>query len=206
MSNDQTIGWGIVGCGRVADRRVAPVFSKLDGARLEAVCSRDMAKARTFASRHGDPRAYGDLDSLLRDDRVQAVYVATPNAFHAEQAIRCLHAGRHVLVDKPMAINFDQANEMVEAARASDRLLAVLHQQRFHPAHQHLLKLVREGKLGKINIVRIQIGFWYPPNGNWRLDPALSGGGAAMDLAPHAFDLALCLAGPIDSIAARLFH
>lgn len=206
MSSDQIIGWGIVGCGRVADRRVAPIFAALNGANLVAVWARDPVKARDFAARHGVPRAYDNLDSLLQDDGVQAAYVATPNVSHAEMVIRCLHAGKHVLVDKPMAMDLAQAATMIEAARGSRRLLGVLHQQRFHPANQRLLKLVQDGALGRLNIVRMQIGFWYPPNGNWRLDPALSGGGAAMDLAPHAFDLAMCLAGPVDSIAARLFH
>src|SRR5881397_359550 len=105
MAAGDEVGWAIVGCGRVAERRLAPAFARLDDSRLVAVCSRTMARARQFADRIGADRGYDSLDALLADPSIQVVYIATPNALHAEQALRCLSAGRHVVVDKPMALS-----------------------------------------------------------------------------------------------------
>jgi 1,5-anhydro-D-fructose reductase (1,5-anhydro-D-mannitol-forming) len=194
------VGWGVVGCGRVAERRFAPAFAACTDATLVAFCSRDLAKARIYARRHNALRAYGSLDDLLADAYVQVVYIATPNALHAPQAIRCLRAGKHVLVDKPMATSTREAQEMVAVARERDRTLGVLQQQRFHPGNMHLIRLRDDGQLGKLNVLRVQIAMWYPPKQSWRGQPALSGGGVLMDLAPHALDLILLVGGDITRV------
>ncbi len=207
MNLAQRVGWGILGCGRVADRRVAPAFAQLDDAALVAICGRDIHKVGEFARRHSAPRAYNRIEDLLADQDVQVVYVATPNAFHREHACRCLEAGRHVLVDKPMALNAVEAAEMIEVAERCSRLLGVMHQQRFHPAHAHLLRLLEEGRIGKINCIRMQIAMWYPPQATWRQDAGLAGGGVAIDLGPHAVDLLLEVGGTavrVDAILRNL--
>lgn len=206
MDHARKIGWAIIGCGRVTDRRAAPVFSKLEEAELVAFCSRDLSKARAFCTRYGALRAYDSLEDLLRDSSVRAIYLATPNACHAEQAAQCLAAGRHVLVDKPMATNAAAALAMVEAARRADRLLGVMQQQRFHPANMHLIRLRDEGALGKLNLLGAQIAMWYPPSGNWRGTPAVSGGGVTIDLAPHALDLLIELGGDVRRVDARMWN
>jgi predicted dehydrogenase len=188
----------------VADRRLGPAFVRINDAALVAFCSRDLARARTYVQRHGARRAYDSLDQLLADREVHVVYIATPNALHAPQAIRCLRAGKHVLVDKPMATSVRGAQEMVDAARQSGRILGVLQQQRFHPANMHLLRLRDDGLLGKLNVIRIQIGMWYPPDQSWRGTPALSGGGVVIDLAPHALDLMLEVGGDISKVEAAI--
>ncbi len=197
MTETPVIQWAIVGCGRVAQRRVAPVFSRIKNAALHAFCSRDSARAREFAGQFGAPAAYGSLDQLLTDPLVDAIYIALPNALHAPTAIRCLAAGKHVLCDKPLAMSTAEARTMAESARKSGRTLSVLHQQRFHPANQRLLELLQTGALGRLLSLRIHIGFFYPPGDLWRLDPARSGGGAWMDLAPHALDMMLQCGGPL---------
>src|SRR5262245_51458174 len=88
MAANADVGWGILGCGRVAERRLAPAFADLEGARIAAVCSRSIARARQFAERFGVPRVHESLDSLLADADVHVVYVATPNALHAGHAWR----------------------------------------------------------------------------------------------------------------------
>lgn len=206
MAEPDSVGWAILGCGRVADRRVAPVFSKVGGARLVGFCSRDPAKARSFCDRHHAERAYRSLDELLADPEVRVVYIATPNALHAEQACRCLAAGKDVLVDKPMAMDAEAALTMVEAARQNTRLLGVLQQQRFHPANMHLIRLRDEDMLGKLNVLRVQIGMWYPPGDNWRGVPEVSGGGVVIDLAPHALDLMLEVGGKITHVDAKTWN
>jgi predicted dehydrogenase len=198
------LGWAIVGCGRVADRRIAPALRTCADARLVAFCSRDLQRARDYADRHGAERAYDDLDRLLRDDAAQVIYIATPNALHREQTCRCLEAGKHVLVDKPIGMNAPEARRMIDGAQRVGRRLGVMHQQRFHPANQFLLKWIADGNMGELLSVRAQMGFWHPDNGNWRLSPALSGGGPVMDLGPHALDIILRLVGMPRGVEARL--
>ena len=190
------LGWAIVGCGRVADRRIAPALRKTPGAALIGFCSREAGRAAEFASRHGAARSYSSLEAMLSDREVDAVYLATPNHLHAPQAIACLQAGRHVLCDKPLARCASEGQQMCDAARRSGGALGLMHQGRFHPAHAEAIRAVRTGELGELTSIRAQIGIWYPPCENWRLDPGRSGGGAAMDLAPHALDLMLQIADP----------
>lgn len=203
MAAPGRIGWAILGCGRVADRRVAPVMAAAQDARLAAVCSRSASRARYFAERHAAARAYHSLDALLTDESVDVVYIATPHTLHADQAVRCLAAGKHVLVEKPMATDEAGARAMSEAARANKRLLGVMLQQRYHDANMHLIRLIDDGQLGRLNMIRIHIGMWYPPGDNWRYAPELSGGGAAMDLGPHAVDLMCELAGKAQRVTAH---
>lgn len=174
--------------------------------RLIAFCSRELQKAGEFASRFGAQSAYDNVEVTLADPRVSAVYLAVPNAMHAELAIQCLRAGKHVLLDKPMALSASQSEAIVEAANQSGRILGLLHQQRFHPANQRLFAKIRDGSMGRIHLVRAQMGFWYALGDNWRLSRERSGGGAAMDLAPHALDILLQVAGPVRTVNARCFN
>lgn len=204
MHATDRIGWGVLGCGRMAERRIGPAFADSGHSTLIAFCSRDLARATEFQHRFGAKSAYDNIYSLCMDDRIQAIYIGTPNALHAEQAGRILAAGKHVLVDKPMALTTADAFQMREASRQASRTLGVLHQQRFHPANQALIKLVRAGVPGRLLNTRMQIAMWYPTTGVWRGDKATSGGGAAMDLGPHALDLLLQLAGMPSRVDARL--
>lgn len=201
----QSLGIGIIGCGRVVEKRVAPAIIESAGAHVAAFCSRDLSKAKQFAESFRASAAYDDVTELLSDENVQAIYIAAPNSLHAELAIQCLQAGRHVLVDKPMALTTQQALSMVAASRQSGRTLGLMHQQRFHPVNQKLIRLIREGALGRIHFVRAQMGFWYSLAENWRLSPDLSGGGAAIDLAPHVLDILLYAMGPIRIVDARCY-
>lgn len=199
---DRPVRWTIVGCGRLADRRIAPAIRAAAHSKLHGFCSRDVSRAGEFAGRHEAPRAYATLDEVAADPEVTAVYLATPNHVHAAQAVRLLRGGKHVLTDKPMALSAAECDEMITAADSSGRTLGVMHQARFHPAHIHAVHLARQGKLGRLSIARVQLGIWYPPSDNWRLDPRQSGGGAAMDLAPHALDLLMQIGGPVKRVTA----
>jgi len=196
-----SVGWAILGCGRVADNRIAPAIRRADNSHLVAFCSRSIERAEAYRDRHGAEVACDSIEDLFADD-IDAVYVATPNALHREHAIRCLEAGKHVLVDKPMALSADEARQMAAAAAEHQRVLSVMFQMRFHPANQHALRLIEEGRLGKLSLIRTHLGFLYPPADNWRQLGELSGGGVAIDLAPHALDLMRQLAGEIESVRA----
>lgn len=196
----QPIGWGIIGCGRVAENRVAPAIRRCEGARMAAFCSRNASRAADFASRFEAPGAYDSIESFLSDDRIQVVYIATPNDQHAAEVIACLRAGKHVLTDKPMALSIDDCQRMRSEAARAGRVLGVCHQQRFHPAHAECFRLIESGALGRLTVLRAEMGFLFRPADAWRLKPAQAGGGPGMDLAPHAVDILLEAAGP----AARL--
>jgi len=196
------VKWAVLGCGRVADRRVAPAIGAADNAELVAFFSRSLDRASQYMERHQADLAFDDLDELLDEPEVEAVYVATPNALHAEQAVACLEAGKHVLVDKPMATTGRDARQMVDAAKRAKRTLSVMFQMRHHPANQQLKQLIEEGSLGSLSLMRAHVGFWFPPAEVWRHERELAGGGPVMDLAPHGVDLLRFLAGDIVEVAA----
>src|SRR5687768_12114499 len=107
-----TLGWGIVSTGRHADHKIAPAINAAPHARLVAVCSRDQGRADAFAERHGAMAAYDSIEAMLQDARVEAVFIVSPNALHATQAVQAAQAGKHVLTEKPMATTIEDAMAM----------------------------------------------------------------------------------------------
>ena len=136
--------------------------------------------------------SFTSLDELLRFGEFDAVYIATPNVYHAEIAVACAQSGKHVLCEKPMATCVTDARRMVDACLSANVSYATAYDQRYHPAHVALRACVARGDLGVITQARIHYACWLAPDwhaDNWRIDPALAGGGAVLDLAPHAIDL-----------------
>ena len=193
-----TIGWGIVSTGRHPDTKMAPAINEADGASLAAVMSRDIGRAEAFAQKHGSASAYDDLDALLRDPAVDVVYIASPNALHAEQTVRAAEAGKHVLVEKPMALSVDDAQRMIDACDAAGVRLGVGFHLRAHEGHQRLRSLVADGALGRVAFAHAD---WCrgvrgqeapPPRSGlqaWWDDPSLIGAGAFMATGVHCADL-----------------
>ena len=97
--------WGILGCARIAERVLIPAFRKTEGAELRGIAARDAGRARAWAERHAIPRAYPDYAALLADPDIDAVYIPLPNHLHAEWTIRAARAGKHVLCEKPLAVD-----------------------------------------------------------------------------------------------------
>lgn len=124
--------WAFVGAGRHAQLWLAPAMERATNATPAGVWSRQLQTAETLASRHGLPRVYRSLDELLADPEVDAVLISTPNYLHAEHAIAALRVGKHVLCEKPMAIDVSQALAMTRAAREAGRLLGI----GFHLRHR----------------------------------------------------------------------
>jgi 1,5-anhydro-D-fructose reductase (1,5-anhydro-D-mannitol-forming) len=184
-------GWGIVGAGTIADREFAPAIAAHDGAALVGVVSRDADRAAAFCGRHGGS-AHSSLSSLLADGAVEAVYIATPNALHCSQAIEALDAGKHVLVEKPMALDAGEAREMVAAARARDRLLGVAFHLRHKPSNRAAREAVIRGDIGEPRLIQAHLGAGraiFPYDG-WRRDAGLGGGaGTLVHQGTHLLDL-----------------
>ena len=193
-----TIGWGIVSTGRHPDTKMAPAINEAEDASLAAVMSRDIGRAEAFVQKHGAATAYDDLDALLRDPAVDVVYIASPNALHAEQTVRAAQAGKHVLVEKPMALSVDDAQRMIDACDAAGVRLGVGFHLRAHEGHQRLRSLVAEGAVGRVSFAQASWcrgvrGQEAPPARTglqaWWDDPSLIGAGAFMATGVHCADL-----------------
>jgi len=192
------VGWGIVGLGGIA-RLMAMAVQQAENATLAAVCSRDPAKAADFSTRHGAAAQYHSYEAMLADPRVAVVYIATPNALHAPQALAALDAGKHVLVEKPMALTVGDAEMMVTRARAAHRVLGVGFHLRHHPVHREIKRLGDNGDLGNLVFATSLWGSYGPglaqQRERWQMQPDLAGAGSIMGIGVHEIDLLRWLLG-----------
>jgi predicted dehydrogenase len=183
----------LFGCGWIQDFHARAVVEC--GHEVVAVANHREETARVFADRHGIPRVTTDWVSLATDPGVDAVVIGTPNALHAPQAVTALGAGKHVLVEKPMATSVEQCDVMIEAAAAGGGALMVAHCWRFHPDVRAMRARIGSGELGAVVKTRgygVHAG-WGP--GGWFVDADLAGGGALLDMGVHAIDTARFLLG-----------
>jgi predicted dehydrogenase len=184
----------LLGTGWIMDFHARAVLEH-PGAELVAAANWRRPSLDRLAERHGIARTTTDWRALTADPGVDAAVVGTPNALHAPQAIAFLDAGKHVLVEKPMAASLAEADAMVAAARRSGAFLMVAHCLRFHPDVRALRVRVEAGELGEIVKTRSYGGHagWGPSG--WFTDPVLAGGGALVDMGVHAIDTARYLLG-----------
>ena len=169
--------WGIIGTGKIA-AAFAHALEHTDSGDLVAVASRTEANAERFGETHGVERRHATYEALVDDQGVDAVYVSTPHPMHAEWAIRCAEAGKHVLCEKPMTLNEADTMAVVEAARRNDVFLMEAFMYRCHPQTERLVELLRSGVIGDVKLVRATFGFRgaYDPEER-HLANALGGGG-----------------------------
>lgn len=184
----------LFGCGWIQDFHAKGVSSHPEG-EVVAVANHREETARAFAERYGIARVTTDWQALAADPGVDVAIVATPNALHAPQTIALLRAGKHVLVEKPMAISVAECDVMIEAAREGEASLMVAHCWRFHEEVQALRGRIAAGELGEIVKTRgYGVHAGWGPSG-WFTDPELAGGGALVDMGVHAIDTARFLLG-----------
>lgn len=199
----KTIGWGVIGCGGIADRRTIPegiIPSK--NSRLVAVMDRDNSKARSIAEKY-HAKYHDKEESLLEDSEVDAVYIATPNYLHVQQAIRAAESGKEILCEKPLALTVKGCEDIVSACQKNGVKLQVGFMMRFHACHQEALRIVEQGLIGRPVMGRAQLTCWYPDiPGAWRQDPRLGGGGCLMDMGIHCIDLLRMLLGEVEEVFA----
>jgi 1,5-anhydro-D-fructose reductase (1,5-anhydro-D-mannitol-forming) len=191
-----SLGWGIIGTGGFAGSATAPAIKAL-GAQgsLVAAVSRDRGRADAFAAQHGARRAYTDYADLLRDRDVDIVYISTPNAQHAEQALAAARAGKHVLCEKPLALSVSDARRMVDAFEAAGLKLGTHFQTRHHTAFVETKRLLDQRAIGDVILVQIEVSSGANPFRSWRADPQLAGLGSINNIAVHPFDLLRYLLG-----------
>lgn len=203
------VRWGILGCGDVAEKKGGPALYKAEGSELVAVMRRDREKAQDFARRHGARRAYDHAEHLLADPEVDAVYIATPPHLHCEQTLAAARAGKHILVEKPMALNAAECDTMIAACRDAGVHLHVAYYRRFYPKFIAARKLVRENAIGEILGARLTMCAMSSAGG-WRVQPEISGGGHFVDVGSHRIDMLIHLLGDVAEMSGyaenRLRH
>jgi len=195
------IKWGIIGCGDVTEIKSGPAFNKIANSSLVAVMRRDAAKAADYALRHSVAKWYSNAIDLLNDPEVNAIYIATPPLQHEAYTIMALQAGKPVYVEKPMAVSAAAARKMQEVSEKCGVKLSIAHYRRAQPKFLKIKQLLEDKAIGDVRFVSLQM--LQPPNTkliaasvtNWRLDPAISGGGLFHDLAPHQLDLMIYFFG-----------
>ncbi|WP_159888312.1 Gfo/Idh/MocA family protein [Paenibacillus puerhi] len=195
------IRFGIIGCGNVTEVKSGPGFQKAEGSELVAVMRRSGELAEDYARRHGVPRWYTDAQALIDDPEVDAVYIATPPGSHLAYTLAAAKAGKPVYVEKPMALNEAECQQMIAACREAQVPLYVAYYRRGLPRFLKIKELLEAGAIGEVRFVSTvqlqpspQLQDGKVP---WRLQPEQSGGGLFFDLASHTLDVLDFLLGPI---------
>ena len=194
---ETTLRWGVMSTARIARKALIPAIASAPGHQLVAVASRDLASADSLIHELGERGtvvAHEGYRSLLADPAVDAVYIPLPNALHAPWTVRALEAGKHVLCEKPLALDAAEAELLADAARAHDRVLMEAFMYRFHPRIEALLAMLRRGAFGEVRYLQSTFSFPLSDRQNIRLDPEL-GGGALMDIGCYPLNLARTLLG-----------
>ena len=196
----RTIRWGIIGCGDVTEVKSGPGFQKAERSRLVAVMRRNGELARDYARRHDVPRWYDSAEALLADAEVDAVYVATPPHAHKDYTVMAAQAGKPVYVEKPMALCVADCQRMIAACRTADVKLFVAYYRRTLPRFLKVKEIVETGLIGEPRAVTVALYRPHPTSrggADWRVDPAVAGGGRFVDLGSHTLDFLDFLLGPV---------
>ena len=193
--------WGVAGPGGIAVR-FAEAMQLVEGSEIVAVASRSQERADAYGDRFGVPRRYADYGALASDDGVDAVYVATPHSRHEPDTLTYLRAGKHVLCEKPLALNADQVERMIAAAREQGVFLMEALWSRFLPAYRILADLLASGRIGQPLLVEADFGFRIPVAQDHRLFDPAQGGGALLDLGIYPLNLCQFVLGNPERITA----
>ena len=196
------LGFGIIGCGRIAPRH-AQSISDISNADLIAVADEIISRAQNFETKY-NVEAYSDYHALLARDDIDVVNVCVPSGLHKQVSLDAIAAGKHVIVEKPIALSSSDANEMIQAAKDAHVKLCVILQNRFNPPMQEIHEVVKSGKIGKVLLGNATLR-WYRPqsyyedgwHGTWAMD-----GGALMNQSIHHIDALQWLVGDVESVFA----
>ena len=206
MPTPGVVNWLLVGTGDIVRKRVAAALASASYGRLVGICG-GLDRARAIAGQFGIDEVYGQLDQALAATRTDCVYIATPVYRHAEEAVKAIAAGKHVLVEKPLGLHAADARRIVAAGAAAGRLCGCAYYRRCFPRFAHLKGLLNRGELGKVVLVRTSYLAWFCPQADdpkaWRVDPLKSGGGPLADMGSHILDLMIGLFGVPRTVFAK---
>jgi predicted dehydrogenase len=181
------VHWLVIGIGDITTKRVLPAILSEPRSELAGIVTRDPQKAHAYGV-----ASWTSLDEALAQSTANAVYVATPVFLHAPQSILCLRAGKHVLCEKPMAMNYAEACFMDQAAREAEKLLGIAYYRRLYPKVNRAKELIESGAIGRPVFAEATAHDWFNPIGghrSWLADPTSAGGGPLYDIASHRIDL-----------------
>jgi len=195
------LNWLVIGIGDITIRRVIPAIQAERRSKFYGVITRDPAKAAKYGV-----KAWTTLDEALTDSAIDAAYVCTPVFLHAPLTTQSLRAGKHVICEKPMAMNEAEARAMVQAAEQSGKVFGVAYYRRCYPKVQRAKQLIEAGAIGKPVFAELTNHMWFDGSGNrgWLFDPAKSGGGPLFDIASHRIDVLNFLFGRPRQAKAQL--
>jgi UDP-N-acetylglucosamine 3-dehydrogenase len=194
MAEQRPLRIGVVGAGLIARRAHLPAFAADPLADLAGICSGHRANAQSAAAEFGVRRVYGSWEELVADPGIEAIDICATSALHGPVAIAALHAGKHVLVEKPMALTLDEADAMLAAARRAERVLMVAHNFRYEPLFEAAKEIVSAGTIGAVRAIRGSFMHAGPEESwgatsDWFWQEEDAGGGALIDLGVHIIDL-----------------
>jgi xylose dehydrogenase (NAD/NADP) len=195
MTSPLPLRFGILGAANIA-RAFAAGVAPSTAVKVVALASRDIAKGRSFANDIGVGCVHESYEALLSDPDIDAVYIPLPNNLHAKWAIRAAQAGKHILCEKPLAVNSCEARAMFAAARENGVFLAEAYPYRAQPQTLKLRQLLAEGAIGPVQLIQASFGFTFTNPANIRLDPAM-GGGALLDAGSYAVSFVRMVAGEL---------
>jgi predicted dehydrogenase len=200
------VRWGLAGCGDIANKRVAPAIRSSPDGELSACARKNSALLHEFQKRHEIPKGYRTYAELLDDPDIDAIYLATPVYLHCSQTIEAAQKGKHVLCEKPMAMDSEQCLQMIRVCRKLGVKLGVAYYRRFYPVVRKIKQLLENRLIGDPILARTTL-VEHTSTGNlaeatWRFVPELGGGGLLMDMASHRLDLLAMLFGSPASVSA----
>jgi predicted dehydrogenase len=199
--------WGILGPGFIATRAIIPAIRSVSNSRVLAIASSDEERARGVAVRFDVERYYSEYQKLLDDPDIDAVYIALPNHLHCEWTIRAAEAGKHVLCEKPLAMNAGECSEMITACNQAQVLLMEAVMYRFHPRMRYLKQILVTHEIGDVRFVHAAFSFKFNAPGNYRAFKQF-GGGSLLDVGSYCVNAARWLTGsePVSSQALTSYN
>jgi predicted dehydrogenase len=206
MNSIKKIKWGILGCGNIANK-FADDLALISDAEIYAVASRSRERANSFMQKHNAKIAYESYDEFLKDDTIDIIYIATPHSSHAELSIKAMEYQKHVLCEKPLAINKREAALIIETSRRTDRFFMEALWTRFNPSIIDIKKRIDNGEIGQIKYINADFSFKSDKPLESRVINLDLGGGAILDIGIYPAFLAYILLGiPKEILAKSIFH
>jgi predicted dehydrogenase len=208
MSPSKTLRWGLIGCGDIARRRVAPALRDLDNCRLINVTREKINQLEAFAREFGAEKWVPDWHELVADPDIDAVYIATPVYLHRKMTLEAASSGKHVLCEKPMAMTESECKAMILACERQGVRLGIAYYRHFYPTVRRTHAIIREGVIGDVKIVQINAFSYFNRKPGepryWLLEKGKSGGGPMMDFGCHRIEVMLDLLGPVTDVHAEI--
>jgi len=195
----KTYNYGIIGPGRIA-ASFCKALQRSERVRIHGVASRDAQRAKDFAQTFGAQKTYNGYESIAKDPDIDVIYIATPHAFHAQQAITCLKHKKPVVCEKPLTLDYNSAFKVVQASRDNNTFMLEGMWSRFNPAVRHAKELIDAGTIGEVRHLTADFGFKKDYDPKSRLYDLALGGGSILDVGIYPLFLALFILGKPDTI------